>query len=50
MRIRALALCVLVCAFAAPDEKIEWLADYKRGLEAAQAAKRPLLLDFWAEW
>lgn len=50
MKTVVIALVLLATACAAPDEKIEWLTDYKKGVEAAQAAKKPLLLDFWAEW
>ncbi len=50
MRSLIFTLIVLAAACAAPDEKIEWLTDYKKGVEAAQEAKMPLLLDFWAEW
>ena len=46
-----MALVLLAArSWAGPVEKIEWLTDYKKGVEAAQAAKMPLLLDFWAEW
>ncbi|MEK7865498.1 MAG: hypothetical protein AAB434_02365 [Planctomycetota bacterium] len=50
MAILAPILVLVADASAAPDEKIEWLTDYQKGVEAAQAEKKPLLLDFWAEW
>ncbi len=50
LAILAPILVLVADASAAPDEKIEWLTDYQKGVEAAQAEKKPLLLDFWAEW
>ena len=41
---------ITACSWGAPDEKIAWGDDFKKGLEQAQAEKKPLLLYFWASW
>ncbi|MBI3271562.1 MAG: hypothetical protein HYZ53_21405 [Planctomycetes bacterium] len=35
---------------AAEDKKIAWVLDYEAGVKAAKEAKKPIFVDFMAEW
>jgi hypothetical protein len=49
-----MALLVVFCAaplFAGESgEGVKWETDYKKGLEAAVKANKPMFIEFTAEW
>jgi len=44
------AVAVLVLAGASPPPAIRWERRFDEALRKAKAARKPLMVDFWAEW
>jgi thiol-disulfide isomerase/thioredoxin len=44
------ALALLVAGGAAKSPEIHWVRQFDAALKRAQTVKKPMLVDFWAEW